>query len=305
MHMPSTRGIAPEAARYLEICRQMMHCERHELRVLDFGCGHGEAVLALRELGYPAFGVDIDARQIARGQRELAAAGYDGEAILFGIEENGRLPFPDGTFGFVFSMEVFEHVRVLRPVCAELERVLAPGGYGFHIFRAPRSWQEHHFFMPLVHWLPKNAARRYAIRLYALLGIGLHPREIPNATARERGEFLYRYSIEQTYYRAPRHIGNALRHSGLDVCYVATNHRKLRKLGPLARLLNVGPLQRAATWAIMTFRVVNLLTRKPDPSRTEPRPHTLQLDRWRGPWHPASPRPAHSPTSASIVITGT
>jgi SAM-dependent methyltransferase len=283
------RGIAPEALRYLERSCALVGLSRRDLRVLDFGCGRGEAVLALHALGYAAWGVDIDALQIARGQRELTEAGFDGPALLRLIEENTRLPFADAAFDYVFSMEVFEHVRILRQVCLELARVLAPGGYGFHIFRAPRSWQEQHFFMPFVHWLPKNSLRRYAILAYSRLGVGLPIPDLPDTGWRARGEFLYGYSVEQTFYRRPERVANALRHAGLDVCYVATNHRRLQRVLLLAWLLNVPAVQRIATWGIMTLRVANLLTRKPDPA--QPAPSVARFDGWHGVWLPAFEHP--------------
>jgi SAM-dependent methyltransferase len=67
-------------------------------RVLDFGCGDGEGVDAYLAIGCDAWGCDI----------ELA---LDTDPRLKLIEHPYRLPFEDGSFDFVFSEQVFEHVR--------------------------------------------------------------------------------------------------------------------------------------------------------------------------------------------------
>jgi len=98
------------------------------------------------------------------------------------------------------------------------------------------------------------------IALFAYLGIGMHPPEIPSAGPRERANFLYCYSINQTFYRPYPIIGNAFRKNGFGICFPITNHRKIRKSRLLSRLLKLPMLNNLLTWFIMTFRNAYLLT---------------------------------------------
>ncbi len=110
-------------------------------RVLDSGCGNGEAVDVLRGAGFDAWGHDLSAfrkwqwRFRTHRERLVVADGL-------------KLPFPDGYFDAVISSGVLEHVGVSerggpaiyevspvpdrdekrRAFLAGLARVLAPGG---------------------------------------------------------------------------------------------------------------------------------------------------------------------------------
>lgn len=110
-------------------------------RVLDSGCGNGEAIDLLSEAGFDAWGHDLSAfrkwqwRSRTHRERLVVADGL-------------KLPFPDGYFDAVISSGVLEHVGVderggpgvyevaplpdrdvrLFAFLAGLVRVLAPGG---------------------------------------------------------------------------------------------------------------------------------------------------------------------------------
>jgi len=253
-------NINPEIIHYIDHCRARMKLQPNNMRVLDYGCGSGKSVLSLRLSGYQAFGVDIDKRTVLEGQKLLDQHGFDGKNILRSFDENNSIPFDDNYFHFVMSQEVIEHVNDLSIMAHDLRRVSTPGGFGFHAFRPQYNIIEPHFYMPFVHWLPKNKLRKYAIALFAYLGIGMHPPEIPSAGPRERANFLYCYSINQTFYRPYPIIGNAFRENGFGICFPITNHRKIRKSRLLSRLLKLPMLNNLLTWFIMTFRNAYLLT---------------------------------------------
>jgi len=44
------------------------------------------------------------------------------------LDENGRVPLPDGSAGAVLSIQVLEHVRDLDTYCAEIRRLLSEDG---------------------------------------------------------------------------------------------------------------------------------------------------------------------------------
>ena len=72
---------------------------------------------------------------------------------------NQRLPFADGAFGAVFSLDVLEHVSDPFACAREIARVLAPGGvlYLDLPFLQPEHGFPHHYF---------NATRAGAVQLF-------------------------------------------------------------------------------------------------------------------------------------------
>lgn len=83
-------------------------------RLLDVGCGVGHSyhLLAPRE----TVGLDISAEALVGQDRETVEA------------DMRSIPFPDGEFASVLSVQSLEHVRDPERVVAEVARVLAPGG---------------------------------------------------------------------------------------------------------------------------------------------------------------------------------
>ena len=78
------------------------------------------------------------------------------------VPADGReLPFADGSFDFVHSSAVLEHVgsaAMQQQFLSELRRVARRGVY----FTTPNRWfpVEFHSVLPLVHWLPPAMFRR-------------------------------------------------------------------------------------------------------------------------------------------------
>jgi SAM-dependent methyltransferase len=85
-----------------------------EGKVLDLGCGVGHSfeALAPRE----TVGVDLSAEALEGQNRETHVA------------DMRSLPFPDGTFASVLSVQSIEHVPDPENVLREVVRVLEPGG---------------------------------------------------------------------------------------------------------------------------------------------------------------------------------
>ncbi len=94
---------------------------------LDFGCGVGRITRALAPHFSAVTGVDV-ARSMIAAARRLNA---DVPNCTFTVNTAARLrAFRDGTFDFVYSRLVLQHIppRSAAEYIAELVRVLAPGG---------------------------------------------------------------------------------------------------------------------------------------------------------------------------------
>jgi SAM-dependent methyltransferase len=86
-------------------------------RVLDAPCGDGALAATLRQAGYDAHGVDVN----AAGAGLLGAAYHDGDL-------NARLPFAGASFDVVLSIEGIEHLEDRFAYLRELHRILKPHG---------------------------------------------------------------------------------------------------------------------------------------------------------------------------------
>ncbi|MDQ6883128.1 MAG: class I SAM-dependent methyltransferase [Candidatus Dormibacteraeota bacterium] len=103
-----------------------------EDRVLDFGCGIGNILIALAErmpFRQPLVGTDIAPALIEIGRRGIARAGLDRRIELL-VAPATRLPFDDGRFEVVLTSHVIKHLddAALASAFREVARVLAPGG---------------------------------------------------------------------------------------------------------------------------------------------------------------------------------
>ena len=114
--------------------------------MLDFGCGAGELVGQLLELGYDAHGCDIVPAPDAAGSAALRRIKLIESAPY-------RLPFEDASFDVVVSASVLEHARNPEEYLMEIRRVLRPGGAAMHLL--PGKWylpSEPHIFIPFANY---------------------------------------------------------------------------------------------------------------------------------------------------------
>lgn len=234
-HDPMTVGeleafqLRPQLLSGLRDCARRFGVPAGDLRVLDWGCRRGLTVLKLLELGFDACGVDLDERPLRNGAQLMRARGADPDARLACLAPDGRTPFPAGHFHVVISDQVFEHVRDPDVMLAEMARITRPGGARLHFFPARWCLIEPHLRLPCLHWLPKNALRRWYIRI--LLRRIPEWRELAGRSASEKVHTYCEYSLYKTYYRPLRTLLAALGRHGFEPALITVGGgRWLRRL---------------------------------------------------------------------------
>lgn len=123
--------------------------------MLDYGCGAGEAVRAGFARGLDIYGCD--------------PVGASGGRIVQMLD--GRIPFPDSHFDFIFHNQVMEHVQDIDLALSELRRALKPSGAMLSLFPTLEVLREGHCGIALAHRLHGRPRRAY-LRSWRALGFG-------------------------------------------------------------------------------------------------------------------------------------
>ena len=116
--------------------------------LLDIGCGRGDMLRGFSDAGFEVKGVDISP--------EVSAYCDPIEARVADLEHD-LLPYPSGTFDFVFSKSVVEHMRNPMPMLESSFDALKPGGKA--VIMTP-SWVHHAsgpFYLDYTHVTPFTA----------------------------------------------------------------------------------------------------------------------------------------------------
>lgn len=178
-------------------------------KILDFGCGEGGLVYALRDRGYDAHGFDLHERVKYRNPEDRQYFGFavprsnDTSNSTFS-ESNYRIPFPDNHFDLVFSSSVLEHVMDLDPTWREIARITKSTGIALHAYPVKGVVIEPHIYVPF-------ASRFHSwayFYFWALLGI--------------RNEFQVTFNARQTADSNARYLNTGLKYY---------SNRELRRIG--------------------------------------------------------------------------
>lgn len=154
--------------------------------ILISGCSAGSEHFVARRFGFQrVYGTEVDESLV-----DIASFRFAGENDFFVHHYDGiNLPFPNFSFGFVYSGHVIEHTHNPYLYFAEHLRVVKPGGYFFLEFPNRYFYRELHTGTHSFEWLPlplrnivlrlfesrllnTSAERRH---LYSLVRTGLSP----------------------------------------------------------------------------------------------------------------------------------
>lgn len=114
-------------------------------RALDIGAGNGIVSYALASDGWQATALEPDPSDLVGSGaiRRLSAHFNANIEILEGFGE--AIPMPDASFDLVLARQVLHHAGDLNAFCAEVARVLKPGGVFFayrdHVVNGPEQLQ--------------------------------------------------------------------------------------------------------------------------------------------------------------------
>lgn len=228
-----------------------------DLKILDWGCGRGRFVLWLREHGMQAYGVDIDPEPIQNGLSLFHIKGYP-EKSLSVLSPEGQAAFPDGFFDFIMTDNVIEHVSQIEKVTAEISRLTAKGGGGYHIFPAQRQFIEGHLFMPFVHWVPEGKFRKALIGFFVHLGKEPHWKELRNVSLNEKVGAYYKYSTDHIFYRPFQSHKKRFENEGFTVQFRTIDNPAVARnkiLGPLSKFRVTRSI---INWSLLTFKQVEI-----------------------------------------------
>lgn len=111
-------------------------------RALDLGAGNGIASFALARDGWKTIAIEPDPSAVV-GARAVQALNREGGLSISTLQGVGeRLPFSDNSFDLVYARQVLHHAHHLENLCAEIHRVLKPGGRLVaardHVISSPR-----------------------------------------------------------------------------------------------------------------------------------------------------------------------
>lgn len=129
--------------------------------ILDLGAGVGSFVVACREQGLLAFGLEPD--KIGAGAKvtsiEIARRRFSDPVFVNGIGE--QLPFPDDCFDVIVMNQVIEHVIDQHKVIAEAARILRRGGAMYVACPNYLRFYEPHYKIRWAPLMPKTLGRLY------------------------------------------------------------------------------------------------------------------------------------------------
>jgi len=134
-----------------EMLRRLIEFPRltSQSQVLEVGCGTGNYIGAIASAtSAKCFGLEPSSAMLESARKKAAAVSWSqGSAEA--------LPYPDGSFDFIFSVDVIHHVRDRPAFFKEAFRVLKRGGWFATGTDSEKIIRQR---MPLAHYFPETVA---------------------------------------------------------------------------------------------------------------------------------------------------
>ena len=140
---------------------QPFHALPDDPMILDLGSGVGNFVVACRNRGLRAFGVEPDRIGRNSSVTALGIASRRLDAAPFAAAVGEQLPFADSTFDLVVMDQVIEHVADQKRVLAEALRVLKPSGALYVACPNYLRFYEPHYKIRFLPLMPKFLGSLY------------------------------------------------------------------------------------------------------------------------------------------------
>lgn len=173
----------------LKMLRDLGHTVNSDSVLLDLGCGNGELVNEYMKGGYNCYGCDFSFKS-----GEHVDTLFNEGRIKKVDGEKYRLPFEDNSVDYIFTDQVFEHVKDYATTLSEIHRILKPGGGSLNFFPSRYQVIEPHVYVPFAS-INKNY---YWLLFWASLGI--RKRSQRGLSAKETAAINHKYLNSSTYY---------------------------------------------------------------------------------------------------------
>jgi 2-polyprenyl-6-hydroxyphenyl methylase/3-demethylubiquinone-9 3-methyltransferase len=121
--------ITNERIDYIESCinRAFGKGALRQQEILEVGCGGGLICEHLAQRGTIAEGIDPSFAALEAARKHIQHSNL-GHIVHFQQGYAEKLPYANGSFSVIVSLDVLEHVQDLNATIQEISRVLAPGG---------------------------------------------------------------------------------------------------------------------------------------------------------------------------------
>lgn len=140
------------------ITKTLLSYKNNNSRLLDLGCGTGLALSIVGRVFHNSVGCDTEEKEVKAAKELLKKLNLDIPVIKY---DGKKLPFKDGSFDVVISIDVIEHAKDPTLMMEEIRRVLKKNGI-LHITTANKLWPiEPHFRLPFLSYLPNFLADWY------------------------------------------------------------------------------------------------------------------------------------------------
>lgn len=98
--------------------------KHQKITILDYGCGPGTLISAMKEINPTAhyIGMDVSDQAIKEARKKHL---YD---KFYVVADGQKLPLQDSSVDFILAADVIEHVYDTKLIFQEFYRILKPGG---------------------------------------------------------------------------------------------------------------------------------------------------------------------------------